>query len=217
MNKLLFIIICVLFLIVIFLIIYTKRALNNDNSSPKELELQIKLDAANNENDHLKALLNERIQELNDLRNKVPIYDSIDEQVLKDNVGSNDGLPEFDPKNNAFDLMKSSKISHYYTVPSVNGTFNPLHAKDVDDGNCYYKLEFSETSNTKGVLSYLSSNHDKIAIHAFNDYLTSVCHIENFSNRIGAQNIQMISHGSVNLINELWTIDNNNKVKIRFT
>lgn len=217
MNKLLFVIICVLILLVFFLLICIIRALNNHNSSAKELELQSKLDAANNENEHLKALLNERIQELNDLRNVIPISVSNDENVLKDDGGSNGHLPKLAPKTNTDNLIHSSKISHYYTVPSANGTFNPLHAKDFDDGNCYYKVEFSETSNIKGVLTYLSSNRDKIAIHAFNDYLTSVCHIENFSHRMGAQNIQMISPGSVNLINELWTIDINNKVKIRFT
>ena len=217
MNKLLFVIICVLIFIVFFLLVYIIKTLNNDNSSAKELKMQSKLDAANNENEHLKALLSERIQELNDLRNIIPLSVSIDDNVVKDDGGSNDHFPKLDSKTNPHNLIQSPKISHYYTVPSSNGTFNPLHAKDFDDGNCYYKVEFSETSSTVGVLSYLSSNRDKIAIHAFNDYLTSVCHIEDFSHRMGAQNIQMISPGSVNLINELWTIDINNKVKIRFT
>lgn len=217
MNKLLIVIIFVLIFFVFFLLIYIIKSLNNDNSSAKELKLLSKLDAANNENEHLKAELRERIQELNDLRNIIPLSVSIDDNVVKDDGGSNNYLPKLDPITNPHNLIQSSKISHYYTVPSANGTFNTLHAKDFDDGNCYYKVEFSETSSTKGVLSYLSSNRDKIAIHAFNDYLTSVCHIEEFSNRMGAQNIQMISPGTVNLINELWTIDINNKVKIQFT
>jgi len=90
MNKLLLIIICVLFLLVLFLLIYIIRTLNKKNSNTIVSELQSKLDVSNNENEHLKALLNERIQELNDLRNAVPINISNNENVVNDNVGIND-------------------------------------------------------------------------------------------------------------------------------
>jgi hypothetical protein len=215
MNKLLLIIICVLFLLVLFLLIYIIRTLNKKNSNTIVSELQSKLDVSNNENEHLKALLNERIQELNDLRNAVPINISNNENVVNDNVGINDLESNIGPEILLTNVISSSSITQYFTVPSANGTFNPLHAKDFDDGSCYYKIEFSEPlTSSAGRLIYITSNRDRIAIHAYNDYLTKVCEILNFSDRYVAHNIQMISPGSVNLINDLWMIEN--KVKIRF-
>lgn len=217
MNKLLLIIIFILFLLVFFLLIYIIKDLNKGSSNVKELELQSKLDEANNENEHLKALLDERINELNELRSLNPIGFLMDENLKSINLRDIDSIPVIEPEINTPEISPSSKISQYYTVPGANGTFNPLHAKDFDDGNCHYKIEFSEFLNSTGVLSYISSNRDRVAIHAFNDYLTSVCDIENFSNRSIANNIQMTSSGTVNLGNDLWFVDNNNKVKIRFT
>ena len=115
-------------------------------------------------------------------------------------------------------LISEEEIARRRDFRSVlTFTIDPVDAKDFDDGNCHYKIEFSEFLNSTGVLSYISSNRDRVAIHAFNDYLTSVCDIENFSNRSIANKIQMTSSGTVNLGNDLWFVDNNNKVKIRFT
>ena len=214
MNKFLLIIICVLFFLVLFLLFYIIRTLNKNNSNTIVLELQNKLDGANNENEHLKALINERILELNDLRNALPITVSNNENFVNDNEGINDHESNIGPEILLTNVISSSSITQYFTVPSANGTFNPLHAKDFDDGSCYYKVEFSEPLTSAGRLFYLTSNRDRIAIHAYNDYLTKVCEIINFSDRSVAQNIQMIATGSVNLINDLWTIEN--KVKIRF-
>lgn len=187
--------------------------MNKNNSNTIVLELQNKLDGANNENEHLKALINERILELNDLRNALPITVSNNENFVNDNEGINDHESNIGPEILLTNVISSS-ITQYFTVPSANGTFNPLHAKDFDDGSCYYKVEFSEPLTSAGRLFYITSNRDRIAIHAYNDYLTKVCEIINFSDRSVAQNIQMIATGSVNLINDLWTIEN--KVKIRF-
>lgn len=123
---------------------------------------------------------------------------------------------EFKPLNNLSDNnLSKANLPIYFTIPSSSiGNFELRNLREVNDGKCFYSIK--EISDTKGELSYLSSERDLQALDSYSNYLLPVCDIVNFENKENAKKIEMIEKGSVLLLNESWVIDINKKVKIRF-
>ena len=110
---------------------------------------------------------------------------------------------------------KTQERGLFFTIPDSDGSFNIRNGKITKDNDCFYSIETGEDANI-GKLHYLSGDYDLRALDNIDYYLNPVCHIENITDRSSAQRIAIVNPGVVNKNGDVWKIDINNKVKIRF-
>lgn len=106
---------------------------------------------------------------------------------------------------------KKDILTKYFSIPDQNGCFDVNYESD---GNKFYKIEYKEHSHS-GQLFYISGELDERAIVGIEHYLSPVCEIKNFSDRVKANKIKLIEPGEVYLSNNKWAINPNKKVKIK--
>jgi len=102
----------------------------------------------------------------------------------------------------------------FFSLPDDGGRFKVENGKKHNDGNNFYKIEHEE-NNSYGILHFISSELDLRAIERIQGYLLPVCEIVNFSDRIRASKINVLTPGKVIIKNDHWVVDPNNKVKIK--
>jgi len=174
--------------------------------------LKVSKDDKQIEIDSLKEKIKNSIKQNNDnltankdnFEEKSTIVDKI-EQKSKDNLPVN-------AEWQGADVTLSKKV-FYFSIPFDKGYFLDEFKTLNKEHNSFYKVEIIK-ENT-GKLYFITGEFDKTALNDINGYLTPVCTILNIEDRLNANKIEFISPGIVTLFGDQWTIDKNNKVKIK--
>jgi len=150
--------------------------------------------------DNLKKKLIELVQENETIKAKL---NTDKEEILKSHT------------DNLITPTTSSKFKTvFFSLPDDGGRFKVENGKKHNDGNNFYKIEHEE-NNSYGILHFISSDLDQRAIERIQGYLLPVCEIVNFSDRIKASKIKVLTSGKVIIKNDHWVVDPNNKIKIK--
>lgn len=110
--------------------------------------------------------------------------------------------------------VNDDTLELFFTIPEPDGSFKIINARNHKEIDCLYRIIMIEGSH-RGELHFISGEYDLIAMDNIDYYLNPVCEIQNIMNRIIARRIEMIAIGSVIKRGDYWTIENNNKVKIK--
>lgn len=109
---------------------------------------------------------------------------------------------------------KSLTRKLFFSMPESDGRFIVDNGESSNDGRKYFRIEYIEGSEI-GELYYISGDRDKRAINRLESYLKPACDIDNITNADTATNIEFIKPGKVDLRNDSWVIDSDNKAKIK--
>lgn len=169
-----------------------------DNKQKTIDELKNVISSSNTALDKEKKIL----ASLNETSNDKEDNKITEEEIIKSTVEWNVNPDSFSTK------------TIYFTIPEADGSFKTLNGKNAKEVDCFYKIE-KEDNNQKGKLYFISGAFDLRALDNIDYYLNPVCEIENISDRTHAKRISQVNYGNVILNGDKWTIDSNNKVKIR--
>jgi hypothetical protein len=155
--------------------------------------------------------LNQQIETLNKKVKELEIENS----TLKE-IKDNDKKLMVNERNDETKMVQNNDRNAilYFSIPESEGQFKIINGKQTSDENKFYKIEIAE-NNSSGKLHFMPGDLDIRAINDIDSYLIPVCEIENISNRKTANKIVFIKPGKVNLINDCWVIDPENKVKVK--
>ncbi len=133
---------------------------------------------------------------------------NIDSKTEDDHINNN-----FKSKEEIIDKKAVREL--YFFMPNNDGSFTNSNAMVYQTIECLYKILVDE-SGQRGELHYISGEYDMRALDNIEYYLNPVCEIDNIASRLSAKEIQMINPGVVINLEDVWRIEDNKKVRIRF-
>tara|TARA_R110001592_G_scaffold72904_3_gene222807 strand:- start:8813 stop:10063 length:1251 start_codon:yes stop_codon:yes gene_type:complete len=138
----------------------------------------------------------------NDIKDPKPDAVSDDDHRSEPNL---EQVPENKPKTRTL----------FFGPPNTKGGFEIAKGTSTSEGVVYFKIEWEEGSSEGKIAFVPNENLFGRALDSIDQSIKPVCDIDNYEGYTKAEKIDPVKAGKVFLKSEEWTIDPENKIKIR--